>query len=260
MIGVALRRYASHLGVLVAVLVALLAGTNYLSYQLGLAHGGRTDIVPSDRLAELLKNGGFEDVEDGRTIAWEFGRWAEEVEGSGRAVEAHARTGVRAGELRSTKPQHLRWVQLVKVEKQTDYIFEAWIKSEGVAHGEGAANRGANVTIVGVTPLSENMHKESAGVFGDHNWQKISLSFLTVDRTSTSRSPYALEPTAGLRSVQRGLTMHHAAATVRTTLDGATALITPPRMPLHSVGGPAARPNLQRVRYKHCRMCTGMSP
>ena len=77
-------------------------------------------------------------------------------------------------------PNDSRWIQMVPVQPNTNYLLSGYIKTRDVAHTSDPVDAGANLSVEGAS--MGTWHK-SNGIFETKDWTYISLVFNTADDT-----------------------------------------------------------------------------
>lgn len=119
--------------------------------------------------ANLLKNGGFEDISNTfQPLKWRFEYWQE---GSfGAVTDKKVHSGQHALLLQSETGNDIRMVQTVKVKPSTIYRFSGWVATENVTE---------NITGANLSIMLENCWIQSPSVNGTNDWRPIELIFRT---------------------------------------------------------------------------------
>lgn len=98
--------------------------------------------------ANLIQNGGFENVQSGVPDSWSQDAWVTEEDVSQLSAESgDVHSGNMAAVVNNLNPNHAKWVQNVSVEANSYYKISGWVK---VVQMEDAATAGANLFILGV--------------------------------------------------------------------------------------------------------------
>jgi Gpi18-like mannosyltransferase len=119
--------------------------------------------------ANLLKNGGFEDVSSTfQPKKWRFEYWEE---GSfGAVTDKKVHSGKRSLLLQSETGNDIRMVQTIKVKPSNIYRFSGWVATENVP---------TNLTGANLSIMLENCWIMSPSVNGTNDWRPIELIFRT---------------------------------------------------------------------------------
>lgn len=117
----------------------------------------------------LLKNGGFEDVNNTfQPKNWKFEYWQEGSFGAVTDKKVHG--GQRALLLQSETGNDIRMVQTIKVKPNNIYRFSGWVATENVTQ---------NITGANLSIMLENCWTQSVSVNGTNDWRPIELIFRT---------------------------------------------------------------------------------
>jgi len=136
---------------------------------------------PKDKTGvNLLKNGSFEETNNGLPTDWSINSWFDEPQGSLRAEAASdAKDGANVAIVECARDDDARFEQTVSVSPNSYYVFSAWIKTEGVddtstlpTGSDQKIRVGANLSIIDVYSHSDQLT-------GDNPWTKITLYGLT---------------------------------------------------------------------------------
>lgn len=124
-----------------------------------------------------LRNGSAEDGDAGWTAAW----WDGAAPGRMEVATDDAYNGKESFKLSTDHPQHLRWVQAVRLQRYTKYRLTAYVRTENVvaAPGQSIPYRGANIAAQQMNPKQGPTHSD--GVLGTTGWHPISVIFSTQD-------------------------------------------------------------------------------
>jgi hypothetical protein len=127
----------------------------------------------------LLANGSFEQIgADGMPYKWELEKWRSI--GEGGVDKAVVYSGLRSARVSSVSPGHVRWMQAVKVAKDTSYILTAMMKTAQVTHAESGDHvLGANIGVLGLTDHGVEIIKYSDPVLDNNDWRKERVRFET---------------------------------------------------------------------------------
>jgi hypothetical protein len=122
-----------------------------------------------------LRNGSAE--EDQAPIGWNAAVWT-----SGGTMEVatdQKHSGSRSFKISGSEPNHLRFVQALRLRPHTKYSLSAWIRTENVAHSKSneTFDRGANIAVQCMSPQQFPIHSKS--LFGTNDWQQLFLPFQT---------------------------------------------------------------------------------
>ncbi len=125
--------------------------------------------------ANLLQNGGFEAVQDGKPSLWAENSFLQDSKAAQfRLVSGQAHTGSRYIEIENVQANDAKWVQTVQVKPRTVYRLSGWVKADGIGDG----HTGANLSILDTFAVSKDV-KDTLG-----QWQKLELVGYT-DRNQT---------------------------------------------------------------------------
>lgn len=69
-----------------------------------------------------------------------------------------------------------RWLQLVGVMENTDYVLSGWIKTQNVAHTNQSVDAGANLSILG-------LNARTPALIGTNDWTYVSVPFNSGNNT-----------------------------------------------------------------------------
>jgi len=114
----------------------------------------------------LLINGDFETVQSGSPANWSPDAYQPGEDVSKLNLqEGDAHSGSHFVRIENLQANDSRWVQTVQVQPSTIYKFSAWVRATGV----GTAQSGANLSVMGVTTLSQDLKDTNGG------WTQVEL-------------------------------------------------------------------------------------
>lgn len=124
-----------------------------------------------------LRNGSAEDGD----ASWTATSWVGAASGQMEIATDDAHNGKKSFKLSTDHPQHLRWVQAVRLQRYTKYRLTAYVRTENVvaAPGQSLPDRGANIAAQQMNPKQGPTHSD--GVLGTTGWHLISVTFSTQD-------------------------------------------------------------------------------
>lgn len=121
-------------------------------------------IMSAAKEGNLIRNGGFEELQAGTPVGWEQDLYVQNPGVSALSVEREgARTGSAYVRIRNIQPNDAKWVQKAAVKPDTLYRLACWVRVEAV--GDGGA--GANISVLGIGSISQDL-KDTGG-----QWQQI---------------------------------------------------------------------------------------
>lgn len=128
---------------------------------------GRDEIIARRR--NLVRNGDFESVDQGRPAAWQTAEWEAPGAKSVFSVDVqHRKAGLFSALVENQGPCDSRWLQKVGVEPQTRYRIAGWIRTEGVGNIGGGARLEA-----------EGADIKTEALYGSNDWTFVEATGLT---------------------------------------------------------------------------------
>lgn len=122
----------------------------------------------------LLKNGSFEEIKDGRPTDWSIESWYEQPDGTIRAELADdAKDGQAVGIVENTRNNDARMTQNVSVRPNSYYVLSAWIKTEGVEDSSTIPADSDQIDRVGANISVLNVYYHSEDLMGDNGWTQV---------------------------------------------------------------------------------------
>ncbi|WP_127578676.1 phospholipid carrier-dependent glycosyltransferase [Paenibacillus koleovorans] len=116
--------------------------------------------------ANLLGNGGFEQVEGSQPAQWSKASYLPEGEATAfTIVKGQAHSGDYAVMIENKQANDARWTQAAAVKPETKYRLSAWVNVEGT----GSADKGAHVTVEGIMITSKQVGDTKG------QWQLVEL-------------------------------------------------------------------------------------
>lgn len=95
----------------------------------------------------LLQNAGFEEGGEGTPSSWTKDMWISGDEAGVLSIQSdEVHSGSKAAVIENLEPNHLKWIQTIKVEPSSYYKVSGWVKVVSTT-GEGM---GANILALGV--------------------------------------------------------------------------------------------------------------
>jgi putative membrane-bound dehydrogenase-like protein len=128
--------------------------------------------------ADLIPNGSFEEVADGRPKGWR------PVTHGGRGVFASdemGRTGSRSAKISSEQGGDVSWAAQVNLKPRTEYRLTAWVKTENVRKIGGA--HGA---MLNIHEMQDPVHGATKALTGDNDWTRVELDFNSGELTQAT--------------------------------------------------------------------------
>ncbi|MGE5551472.1 MAG: glycosyltransferase family 39 protein [Bacteroidota bacterium] len=123
-------------------------------------------VLPIGASANLIANGGFENVAAGQPEMWSRDVWVQGDDATRFSVETgRAHTGARCAVIESYKENDAKLVQHVRVKPGTVYKLSCWIKAENA----GPETKGANITVLGILETSKDL-RDTQG-----KWEYVEL-------------------------------------------------------------------------------------
>ena len=122
-------------------------------------------VVAAEPGVQLVRNGGFEDVKDGKTVGWNtVGRKYVYVDGAGRS-------GTRALAFENDDPKFYNFPgQRIELKAGKSYRYEVWVRTENLKGDES----GASICIEWSGPDGKWMGGAYAsGVKGSRDWTRV---------------------------------------------------------------------------------------
>ena len=141
-------------GILLAVVLLILAGAFFCMPE--------KETPPQQ--GNLLKNGDFAAVEDGRPTGWFPGMWVTSA-GASYLEAVKLEDGTTAALVENAAPNDARFEQTVSVRENTTYRLSAKVMAEGCEKGK----KGANLSFLGIYGTSADVHDTNGA------WEDIEL-------------------------------------------------------------------------------------
>jgi azurin len=118
----------------------------------------------------LVQNGGFEEIENGQPAHWKVANFGGSAE---HKVEAKGRNGGNCVMISSPKEKgaDTAWATQLSLEENTDYLFSAWIKTDGI--------RGATGALLEIHQAIGGKQPHSKPVTDKGDWQQVSFKIST---------------------------------------------------------------------------------